>query len=194
MTFGKIAGSVFAVAVLGVLFASFGCNGSLPSSAASKLARPRVDWGMSLLTNGMVGFGQFPAKFTFDVNATPDCTNDFVAYNTGGAGAPGVAKIVAFNNLYSTQGGTPGLCGSSGPSVYWAYDTDPSGSSQSLTSPVLSIDGSKITFVDSASSGGFLRILKWMGGEGIGADTPAAPDNDISGMSWSACYRLAGPA
>src|SRR5438093_1505158 len=30
--------------------------------------------------------GVFPAKFTFDVNATPDCTNDFAVYaeNLGG--------------------------------------------------------------------------------------------------------------
>ena len=46
----------------------------------------RVDWGMSLLQNASTGAEMFPAKFTFDVNAPPDCTNDYVIYNTGVGG------------------------------------------------------------------------------------------------------------
>lgn len=40
----------------------------------------RVDWGMSLITNGSNGAEMYPAKFSFDVSAAPDCTNDFVVY------------------------------------------------------------------------------------------------------------------
>ncbi len=56
----------------------------------------RRDWGMSLLASGTVGDGMFPAKYTFDVNATPDCKNDYVAFNTGltGTGAtPATATV-----------------------------------------------------------------------------------------------------
>jgi hypothetical protein len=165
-----------------------GCSGSA-NAIATKLAGPRIDWSMSLLANGGNGIGQFPAKFTFDINApvsAANCTSDFVAYNTGVAGAPGVAKIVAYNSLYATQGSAGGLCNTDGPSVYWAYDTDTTGSSQSLTSPVLSIDGSKIAFIDNYASG-VLRIIKWKANQGTGVGSPATPDQDISGMSWSAC-------
>ena len=51
-----------------------------------------------------VGNNQFPAKFSFDINSTPDCTNDFVVYNTN------TKLLVAFNNLYSgtdSVSGTP---------------------------------------------------------------------------------------
>ncbi len=54
---------------------------------------PRKDWGYPLLAGGTSGLGQFPAKFTFDVNAAPDCTNDFVVFNQ--AGLAGVAPTAA---------------------------------------------------------------------------------------------------
>jgi len=187
MTFGKVVRSICAGAVLFALLIFAGCSRSAESSAISSVLKaPRVDWGMSLLAGGSVGVGQFPAKFTFDVTAAPDCTNDFVAYNTGAAGAAGVAKIIAYNNLYSMQGGATGLCGNTGPTVDWAYDSDPMGSSQSLTSPILSGDGKKIAWVDN-SGNGTLRILKWKTGQGTGASSPATPDQDISGMAWTAC-------
>ena len=48
--------------------------------------------------------------------------NDFVVFNTGDADSSGAsANIVAFNNLYSTQGSVGGLCNQDGPSVYWSY-------------------------------------------------------------------------
>jgi len=40
---------------------------------------PDVDWSYSLQT-GKVAAGMYPAKFSFDVNATADCTNDFVVF------------------------------------------------------------------------------------------------------------------
>jgi len=186
----KVQGMGQTLAVAGVfccLLVCTGCSGSAQNAVASKLAGPRIDWGMSLLASGSNGVGMSPAKFTFDITAAPDCTNDFIAYNTGAAGAAGTAKIVAFNSLYSTQGSAGGLCDTNGPSVYWAYDTAGGSAAQALTSPVLSGDGSKIAFVDNSGSGATLRVLKWKAGEGTGVGTPATPDQDISGMSWSAC-------
>jgi hypothetical protein len=151
------------------VLANAGCgNGTSP--VLSPTPTPRIDWGMSLLSGGTVGIGQFPAKFSFDVNAPPDCTNDFVVYNTSLNGSAGsVANIVAFNELYSTQGGAGGLCAQDGPSVYWPYFT---GAGTAVTSVTLSLDGSKVSFVEN---GGIatLRILKWKAGEGSGAGSPA---------------------
>src|SRR5438034_10401691 len=39
---------------------------------------PEVDWSVSL--GGSVLEDMFPAKFTFDVNAAPSCTNDFIVF------------------------------------------------------------------------------------------------------------------
>ena len=165
--------------------ANAGC-GSVTPSLSSSNAAPRVDWGMSLLSGGTVSAGQFPAKFSFDVNAPPDCTNDFVVFNTALLGSAGSsANIVAFNNLYSTQGSRGGLCNQDGPSVYWSYFT---GVGRTRTSVALSLDGSKVAFVEDGGFGtAVLNILKWKAGEGSGAASPAAVDLDISGSPWTAC-------
>ena len=46
---------------------------------------PDVDWSYSLHT-GKVAAGMYPAKFSFDINATADCTNDFVVFALDVAG------------------------------------------------------------------------------------------------------------
>jgi hypothetical protein len=101
-------------------------------------------------------------------------------------GGVGTGNIVAFNHLYSTQGGDClGNAGNgSGPQVYWSYFT---GTGQALTSIVLSLDGGKVAFVENAAGGATLRILKWKAGEGTGAGYPVAPTTTLSaGQSWAA--------
>jgi len=264
------------------------------------------DWGMSLGAAGTSGVGKYPAKFSFDVNATPSCANDFVVFttsltggqsavaasrtgtftnvpangqtvtingtlvltasttlNTGtnfligsggtvaqnaaatatnlaaaivrngaGVGVTGssagavvtvtaatagvggnnitlaeglnnftwagatltggldaTGSIVAFNQLYSAQGSTGGLCNQNGPSILWFYNTNPSGDATgtTLTSPILSIDGSKVAYVESrtnANGGSILHILKWKAGQGSAA-AAVAPDQVVA--SWSSC-------
>ena len=43
------------------------------------------DWTSSLTTGGTVGDEQYPAKFSFNINATPSCTADFVVFNNNQA-------------------------------------------------------------------------------------------------------------
>ena len=51
---------------------------------------------------GIVAPYMFPAKYSFDINATPSCTNDYVVFGLNVAGAtPGQANLVGVNNLYS---------------------------------------------------------------------------------------------
>jgi hypothetical protein len=171
------------VSALCCVLANAGCGNVTPFLTPSP-ATPRIDWGMSLLGGTSAGIGQYPAKFSFDVNAPPDCSNDFVVFNSNHNGsAATVANVVAFNQLYSTQGSAGGLCAQDGPSVYWSYFT---GTGVAQTSVALSLDGSKVAFVEN-NSAATLRILKWKAGEGSGAASPAAVDQDISGSSWSAC-------
>ena len=122
----------------------------------------RKDWAVSLGANLFMAAGQFPAKFTWDVNAVPDCAKDYVAFTTS---VNGTLQIVAFDNLYSTQIVPAGFCGAAGPSVKWAYNTRIAGdvTGTTLTSPVLSFDGTKIAYVESrtnANGGAILHILK----------------------------------
>jgi len=128
-----------------------------------KLAPPtqQVDWSLPL---GAAGLGQdmFPAKFSFDVNAAPDCTNDYVVYTLDTAPSGTQANIVAFNNLYSGSAGSTGICGAGTATVLWAYQV----STAALpTSPIISLDGTKVAFVDGANPAVF-HVLTWTAGEG----------------------------
>ena len=293
MTIEGAARTFLGVAALCWLLVNAGCGsvsgggsttdaGDLTDSGAGQpvaAAKAEGDWAMSLLGNGTVGIGMFPAKFTFDITAAPDCTNDFVVFNTSLTGAAattaasrngtvsgtpnngqtatiggtvvltastsdntgtnfliggtttitatnlaaaiarngasvgvtatsaanvvtvtattagaqgnsitlaeamtgfswaggtltggvGRGNIVAFNQLYSTQGSVGGLCNQNGPSVYWSYFT---GTGAALTSVVLSGDGTKVAFVENTAGGATLRILKWKAGEGTAAGAP----------------------
>ena len=149
------------------------------------LGELHTDWGMSLLSGGSSGVGVFPAKFSFDINATPSCANDFVVFNTGQTGAAARATIIAFNQLYSTQGSVGGACNQNGPSVMWSYNT---GTGSILTSVVLSLDGTKVALVETAAGGATLRILKWKAGEGTAINLPTTPTTTLTaGQNWTAC-------
>ena len=155
------------------------------------------DWQFNLGANAVTTNGQnyfiYPAKFSFDINATPSCTNDFVVFPTGLPGVGGgQASIVAINELYSGSGaGGTGSCGTGQPSVMWAYNTNLAGDSsgQILSSPVLSRDGSKVAFVENnagVSGTAILKILKWVAGQGtVSASTTPTPIS--TGNSWSSC-------
>jgi hypothetical protein len=154
------------------------------------------DWGVPLGGNATMGAGMFPAKFSFDINATANCasatTPDYVVYNTGLASSSTQAGIVAFDNLYS------GCPTGSVPTTYWAYETTATGDGCAtcveVTSPVLSQDGSQVAFVGSSTSGSFLYILKWKAGEGT-IGTPVTPTTSTTTVStYVTCRNLTGGA
>jgi hypothetical protein len=127
-----------------------GANAALPGKARSR----RGDWSVDLGSGATVGALNYPAKFSFDTEAA-NCASapqpDFVVYGTGLAGATDQASIVAFANLYTG-------CMGPTPAVYWAYNTG----GTVTTSPVYSIDGTQIAFVQTNASGhGVFVLLKW---------------------------------
>ncbi len=157
----------------------------------------RRDWQFDLGANAVTGFAggdySFPAKFRFDINATPDCTKDFVVFVTGLPGATGgQASIMALNELYSGSGaGGTGVCGTGQPSLMWAYNTNLAGDTDGLiySSPVLSGDGAKVAYVETGETGtgaAALKILKWVTGQGTVSDA-VAPTHITSGNPWSTC-------
>jgi len=100
----------------------------------------------------------------------------------GGSGISGTASanIVALNNLYSS-------CGSgTAPSTYFAYGTSTMTGGLTSSSVALSMDGTKLAFVESTSTGSALHILKWKAGSGT-ITAPATPITASSSENWATC-------
>jgi hypothetical protein len=127
-----------------------------------QLAKMKRDWSVNLGSGGSVGAGNFPAKYGFQTE-TADCNNDYVTFATGLAGSGSQASIVAYNTLYTSCSGTV-------PSAYWAYNTG----GTILTSPVISQDGTQISFVQTNAGAAALVLLKWAAGIGT-VTAPTAP-------------------
>ncbi len=137
-----------------------------PQSAGLK-----IDWSIPL-GSGIVAPNMFPAKYSFDITAAPSCANDYVVYGLNVAGAtPGQANLVGVTNLYS--GSNPRLCGAN-PTVSWAYNGSTSGGAV-LTSPVISLDGQRIAYVESAAAATVFHILAWRSGQGTSATAAVTP-------------------
>jgi hypothetical protein len=131
----------------------------------------KADWSIPL-GNGIVAPNMFPAKYSFDINATPSCTSDYVVFGLNVAGAtPGQANLVGVTNLYS--GSNPRLCGAN-PTVNWAYNGSTAGGAV-LTSPVISLDGLRIAYVESAAATTVFHVLTWRAGQGTAATTAVTP-------------------
>jgi hypothetical protein len=148
------------------------------------------DWGESLGAGGTTGaplngvnwYPVFPAKYSFNVTAAPSCGNDFVVFPTNLAGVTGgQASVIGYNNLYAGAGAP--LCGAVNPSIYWSYNTNFNAAGAATTgtvatSPVISLDGSKLAFVETrtnANGGSILHLLKWHATDGGAIGTAAAP-------------------
>ncbi len=122
-------------------------------------SRIEKDWSETLGNGGSVGLGHYPATYT---TGGASC-NDFVVFSTGLTGTSSQASIIAFNNIYAAcNGGTP--------TVYWAYNT----AGAITTSPVLSLDGSQIAFVQSSSNQASLVLLTWKASNGT-LTSPVSP-------------------
>ena len=141
----------------------------LPSSAGN--SGHQRDWNVAL--GGRLAPNMFPAKFSFDPGAPPDCVNDYVVFGLATAGVTGGrTNFIAFNNLYA--GSLPaGLCGAA-PTVLFAYNISTSGVGKVVTSPILSEDGKKIAFVESLGTSAVFHVLTWTAGQGTIA-AAAAP-------------------
>jgi hypothetical protein len=105
----------------------------------------------------------YPAKYSYDPGAPPDCLNDYVVFGLNIAGTTGKqANLIAFNNLYS---GVGGICGGA-PTVLFAYNVTTAAAGKVNLSPVISLDGTKIAFVESATGLAIFHVLTWTAGQG----------------------------
>lgn len=165
-------------------------NEQTANTQQSKIKR---DWSMDLGSGATVGAGQYPAKYSFSPIGAPNCSTDFVAFNTGLAGGSSQPTIIAYNNIY--KGASP-ACGTSGvPTIYWQYNTaypfvsgggGTADGSKIVTSVVLSSDGSQLAFVESNSSSvASLVVLKWAASSSLVLMNTAA--NNVTPASYRAC-------
>jgi len=130
------------------------------------------DWSFDMGSGATVGARNYPAKFSFDPTSA-NCANpappvgqqpDFAVYNTSQPGSSSQATIAAITNLYSSCTG--------GPTVYWAYNTGTTGAV--VTSPILSLDGSQVAFIQSTPGAATLVILRWAAATGT-LSSPVVP-------------------
>ncbi|MGA3213454.1 MAG: hypothetical protein ABSD20_19280, partial [Terriglobales bacterium] len=124
------------------------------------------DWSMSLGAAG-VAASMYPAKFDYNYGV-PDCLRDYIVYPVNAAGSPSQAMLVGINNLYT-------FCNGGAPTVKFAYYYGTGGTVQ--TSPTLSLDGTKLIFIESLSSSARLHVLTigTTGNNGTAAGHPALP-------------------
>ena len=187
-------------------FAVFQGADPLPAPPSANKSGLHRDWDEALA--GRVVADTFPAKYSFDPNAPPDCTYDYVVFglatpetaNTAGT----KANLVGFKNLYSTQPTAGGLCNTAGPTLLFAYNITTVTGGRIVTSPVLSEDGTQIAFIESipANAGpviatqAIFHVLTWAA-EGTLASAalptmtsvpltaaPAATANDTTSSPW----------
>jgi hypothetical protein len=136
------------------------------------------DWSIYLGLGGTPP-GMFPAKYVFDTTVAPDCANDFVVFPINADGSATQANIVAINNLYSGTTPANGVCNRATTSggtdtrtsatVMWAYNVQGITAGTVPTSPVLSLDGKKVAFVESATGAAHFHVLAWASGDGVDA-------------------------
>ena len=164
----------------------FDREGRRPGRPLRPRASMKIDWSIPLGT-GVVAANMFPAKYGFDVNATPNCANDFVVFALNVAGTTGgQANLVGLNQLYR---GTGGLCGTGSARVNWAYNGSTAGG-KVLTSPVISLDGTKIAYVESAAASTVFHVLTWVAGQGTSSTASAAPTvNGACSAGTTSCLK-----
>jgi hypothetical protein len=143
------------------------------------------DWIINLGTAGTAP-SMYPAKYTFNVNATPSCANDYVIFPVNAKGTSSQPNIVAFNNLYSGTSGGTGICNrtpsttdnGTSATVSWSYNVQAvSGGAAVPISPVISYDpsggpisGAKVAFIESAAgSPAHFHVLAWRSTDGQNA-------------------------
>jgi hypothetical protein len=101
----------------------------------------------------------------------PSCTSDYVVFALGSSTSSSF-NIIAFSNLYLNSSGGTAFCSGSTPKLLFAYYASTGATPGGLNpSPVLSLDGTQIGFIEAAGSGAIFHVLKWQ----AASSTPTFP-------------------
>lgn len=110
------------------------------------------DWSISMGTGAHGTDGVYPAKYSFSTSAAT--CSDYAVFPTAVAGSGIVANVVAYTNLYEGTGAL--ACNSGTPSAYWAVSVT---GGTVTTSPVLSLDGTQVAFMENVSGSAYLVVV-----------------------------------
>jgi hypothetical protein len=136
----------------------------------------KQDWNETLGSTTSPNAPTFPAKWSFSTSSA-SCSSDFVVYPT--AMDSGDASLIAYYNLYS------GCSSGTVPEVAWAYAT---GGTLPL-SPVFSLDGSQIAFIQVSSVNIASLVLLKLPATLPGAGTLTLPATPSTAASSTAYYN-----
>ncbi|MGA7295642.1 MAG: hypothetical protein WBW53_17845 [Terriglobales bacterium] len=158
---------------------------------ALKLNRSKVDWNISLGPTAGMAIGETPAVYTYNystptcsnLTATPPVAGDFIVYTINAGASVGTqANLVGLTNMYTNTSGT-GYCSGTGPSFLFSYAI---GSGGSPLSPVVSLDGTKVAWIENrTATTSFLHITTWAANQGGSATSPVAVTGTFSSGSCS---------
>jgi hypothetical protein len=118
------------------------------------------DWSV-LFGGGRISFGQFPAKWTdnpFSPVTAANCATDFVVFGLNVAGSATQANLIGLKSLYSSPTTPSPLCGTS-PTFLFAYNISTIPNGRIVTSPVLSLDGTKVAFIETSTVSGTRQTI-----------------------------------
>jgi len=136
----------------------------------------KIDWAVDLGPTYGMAIGESPAFYGANANGTPACTaagsiGDFIVYSLKAPPTKGSqANLVGLTNLYA--GSTPtGYCGAN-PTFLFSYAI---GTGGSLLSPVLSLDGKKVAWIENSTATtpnhAIFHVTTWAYGQGTSATT-----------------------
>jgi hypothetical protein len=173
-------------------------------SSSSPRIRPRklllslsADWNTTLGTNGTVGAGMFPAKYTFNPIGTANCTNDFVVFNTRLSGLTAVAATQTGNFTKNPNQGQTVTITSGTPVTLTADNTLNTGTNFALEKTItltaqnlVAAINRNTTVVTATSSAGVVTVTATtpgLSGNSITLSQTTAPD-----FTWNAAALTGG--
>ncbi len=133
---------------------------SNPQAAVAASGNQGRDWSVAL-GGGRIQVGNYPAKWTDDPFAPvtiANCLSDYVVFGLNVVGSATQANLVGLYNLYSSPT-TPALCPGGNPLFLFAYNISTVPGGLIRTSPVLSLDGKKIAFIETDPTNGSARTI-----------------------------------
>ncbi len=148
---------------------------------------PQRDWNVTGL-GGRLSANMYPSKFSFDPAAAPDCTNDYVVFGLNNVGSAANGNLVAFNNLYVDPAGDGFCAGLFAPTVLFDYNITTVATGRINTSPILSLDGTKVAFIESvpgATPSTTFHVLTWAAGQGTLAASVMPTAGQMSSLTVS---------
>jgi hypothetical protein len=135
----------------------------------------KIDWAVDLGPTWGMAIGESPAFYGANLDGTPACTTgagsigDFIVYSLKAAPTKGTqANLVGLTNVYAGSSPT-GYCGAN-PTFLFSYAI---GTGGSLLSPVLSLDGKKVAWIENSTSTtpnhAIFHVTTWAYGQGTNA-------------------------